>query len=76
MAQRLLRRLRSSCKREVECPPVPCIKKRISGEDLAKDWKLYRPVGCDSCRGKGFKGRSRCLRSNADYRGNATCHYE
>ena len=46
MAQRLLRRLCSSCKREVERPPVP-----------AKDWKLYRPVGCDSCRGKGFKGR-------------------
>ena len=58
MAQRLLRRLCSSCKREVERPPVPALKKAgFTDEDLAKDRKLYRPVGCDSCRGKGFKGR-------------------
>jgi type IV-A pilus assembly ATPase pilB len=58
MAQRLLRRLCSSCKREVERPPVPALKKAgFTDEDLAKDWKLYHPVGCDSCRGKGFKGR-------------------
>ena len=58
MAQRLLRRLCSSCKREVERPPIPALKKAgFTDEDLAKDWKLYRPVGCDSCRGKGFKGR-------------------
>ena len=58
MAQRLLRRLCPSCKREVERPPVPALKKAgFTDEDLAKDWKLYRPVGCDSCRGKGFKGR-------------------
>ena len=58
MAQRLLRRLCSSCKREVERPPVPALKKAgFTDEDLAKDWKLYRPVGCDSCCGKGFKGR-------------------
>ena len=58
MAQRLLRRLCSSCKREVERPPVPALKKAgFTDEELAKDWKLYRPVGCDSCRGKGFKGR-------------------
>ena len=58
MAQRLLRRLCPSCKREIERPPVPALKKAgFTDEDLAKDWKLYRPVGCDSCRGKGFKGR-------------------
>ena len=58
MAQRLLRRLCSSCKREIERLPVPALKKAgFTDEDLAKDWKLYRPVGCDSCRGKGFKGR-------------------
>ena len=49
MAQRLLRRLCSSCKREVERPPVPALKKAgFTDEDLAKDWKLYRHVGCDS----------------------------
>lgn len=58
MAQRLLRRLCPSCKKEVERPPVPALKKvGFTDEDLAQDWKLYRPVGCDSCRGKGFKGR-------------------
>jgi len=58
MAQRLLRRLCQNCKREVERPPVPALKKAgFTDADLAQDWKLYRPVGCDSCRGKGFKGR-------------------
>ena len=58
MAQRLLHRLCPNCKREVERPPVPALKKAgFTDADLAQDWKLYRPVGCDSCRGKGFKGR-------------------
>ena len=58
MAQRLLRRLCPNCKREVERPPVPALKKAgFTDADLAQDWKLYCPVGCDSCRGKGFKGR-------------------
>ena len=58
MAQRLLRRLCPNCKREVERPPVTALKKAgFTDTDLAQDWKLYRPVGCDSCRGKGFKGR-------------------
>lgn len=42
----------------MERPPVPALKKAgFTDADLAQDWKLYRPVGCDSCRGKGFKGR-------------------
>ncbi len=58
MAQRLLRRLCPNCKKAIERPPVPALKKAgFTDEDLAKDWQMYRPVGCDSCRGKGFKGR-------------------
>ncbi|KLT73063.1 pilus assembly protein PilF [Neisseria arctica] len=58
MAQRLLRRLCPNCKAPAERPPLPALKKAgFSDEDIAKDWTLYRPVGCDSCRGKGFKGR-------------------
>ncbi|PSJ79582.1 type IV-A pilus assembly ATPase PilB [Neisseria iguanae] len=58
MAQRLLRRLCPSCKKAIERPPVPALKKvGFTDEDLAKDWQMYHPVGCDSCRGKGFKGR-------------------
>lgn len=58
MAQRLLRRLCPHCKAPAERPPVPALKKAgFSDADIAKEWTLYRPVGCDSCRGKGFKGR-------------------
>ncbi len=59
MAQRLLRRLCPSCKQEVVRPPVSALKEAgFTDEDLAKDWKLYRAVGCDRCRGKGYKGRA------------------
>lgn len=58
MAQRLLRRLCSNCKSPVERPPEPALKKAgFTDEDLAKDWVMYRPLGCDNCRGKGYKGR-------------------
>ncbi len=57
MAQRLLRRL-CTCKAPAERPPVEALKQAgFKDEDIAKDWQLYRPVGCDRCRGKGFKGR-------------------
>ena len=59
MAQRLLRRLCPACKAPIERPPLPALKKAgFSDEDLAKEWTLYRPVGCDNCRGKGYKGRA------------------
>lgn len=59
MAQRLLRRLCPSCKQEVARPPVSALKEAgFTDKDLAKDWKLYRAVGCDRCRGKGYKGRA------------------
>lgn len=59
MAQRLLRRLCSSCKQEVERPSASALKEvGFTDEDLAKDWKLYRAVGCDRCRGQGYKGRA------------------
>ncbi|MBF0803562.1 MULTISPECIES: type IV-A pilus assembly ATPase PilB [Neisseria] len=59
MAQRLLRRLCQACKAPMERPPVSALKKAgFTDEDLAKDWVMYRAVGCDSCRGKGYKGRA------------------
>lgn len=58
MAQRLVRRL-CSCKAPMERPPAPALlKSGFTEEDLAKDWTMYRPVGCDRCRGKGYKGRA------------------
>ena len=59
MAQRLVRRL-CTCKQPIERPPAEALLKvGFTEEDLAKDdWQLYRQVGCDRCRGKGFKGRA------------------
>lgn len=58
MAQRLLRRL-CSCKAPTERPPEDVLKRAgFSDEELAKEWTFYRPVGCDRCRGKGYKGRA------------------
>ncbi len=51
-AQRLIRRLCKECKEPYECTP-----------ELAKQYglesgsKLFRPKGCDHCRGTGYKGR-------------------
>lgn len=59
IAQRLLRRLCPKCKTPMERPPEPALLKvGFTKEDLAKDWTMYRAVGCDSCRGKGYKGRA------------------
>ncbi len=58
MAQRLLRRLCSECKAPIERPPEEALLKMgFTEADLAQDWAPYGPVGCDTCRGKGYKGR-------------------
>ncbi len=58
MAQRLVRRL-CNCKQPLERPPEPALLKAgFTEEDLQGDWQMYRPVGCDRCKGKGFKGRA------------------
>ena len=59
MAQRLLRRLCSNCKEPMDRPPEHALKKAgFTDEDLAREWTMYRAVGCDTCRGKGYKGRA------------------
>ena len=58
MAQRLLRRLCVECKTPIERPPVEAlIKLGFNDEMLAQDFEFYGPVGCDRCRGSGYKGR-------------------
>lgn len=58
MAQRLVRRL-CTCKQPIERPPTPALLKAgFTEEDLQGDWQMYRQVGCDRCKGKGFKGRA------------------
>ena len=59
MAQRLARRLCVACKQPVERPPKEALLDvGFTEEDLAKEWTMYRPVGCDACKGKGYKGRA------------------
>jgi type IV pilus assembly protein PilB len=52
-AQRLIRRLCKECKEPYECDPETA--KRYS---LEPGTTLYRPKGCDTCRGSGYKGRA------------------
>ncbi len=51
-AQRLVRRLCNECKEPYECDP-----ETAGRYDLETGRKLYRPKGCDYCRGVGYKGR-------------------
>ena len=56
IAQRLGRRLCSSCKTTLDVPKEVLIEEGFTEEDIATDFKLYQPVGCDKCN-KGYKGR-------------------
>jgi general secretion pathway protein E len=57
LAQRLVRRLCADCR---ECyEPVPELLSRIRARIAAEPVRaeLYRPVGCGSCSGNGYRGR-------------------
>jgi type IV pilus assembly protein PilB len=51
-AQRLIRRLCKECREPYECDPQTA---KLHGLEAGE--KLYRPKGCDLCRGSGYKGR-------------------
>jgi len=51
-AQRLIRRLCKECKEPYECDSETA---KLHGLELGQT--LYRPTGCDTCRGSGYKGR-------------------
>ena len=55
-AQRLARRL-CSCKKPVEIPIEALISAGFSESDLDGTWQPYGPVGCERCKGSGYKGR-------------------
>ena len=58
MAQRLARRLCSHCKAPVDIPDTALLRAGFRQEELDGSWKPYGPVGCDECRGSGYKGRT------------------
>jgi type IV pilus assembly protein PilB len=56
VAQRLVRRLCSSCKTEYEATPEQLMELELTPEDVAGK-KLYYGRGCEACNNTGYKGR-------------------
>ncbi|MGE8363072.1 type IV-A pilus assembly ATPase PilB [Pseudomonas sp.] len=55
IAQRLARKLCSTCKKEVDVPRETLLAEGFP-ENKIGTFKIYGPVGCDNCKG-GYKGR-------------------
>jgi type IV pilus assembly protein PilB len=55
-AQRLARRL-CGCKQPIEVPYEGLINAGFRDDELEGAWKPYGPVGCEHCKGSGYKGR-------------------
>jgi len=55
-AQRLARRL-CSCKKPADIPLEAMLEAGFTVEDMDGSWQPYAPVGCDRCKGSGYKGR-------------------
>ncbi len=56
-AQRLVRRICSNCKEELEVPEQALIDAGYSPEE-AKKTKIYQGKGCSTCNRGGYKGRT------------------
>ena len=56
MAQRLVRRLCPSCRQPSDLSETELRALRIEPGQL-RDCQVMKPVGCDRCRGTGYKGR-------------------
>ncbi|AWI78092.1 type IV-A pilus assembly ATPase PilB [Parazoarcus communis] len=55
-AQRLARRL-CTCKKPMDIPIEALLQAGFHEEDLDGSWQPYGPVGCERCKGSGYKGR-------------------
>ncbi|HVO88463.1 MAG TPA: type IV-A pilus assembly ATPase PilB [Casimicrobiaceae bacterium] len=56
-AQRLGRKLCPHCKKPEDIPPEALLRAGFTEEDLDGSWQTFGPVGCDHCKGTGYKGR-------------------
>ncbi len=56
-AQRLARRLCPQCKQPADIPPEALLRAGFREEDLDGSWQPFRHVGCEHCKGTGYKGR-------------------
>ena len=57
-AQRLARKLCPQCKRPEDIPPEALLRAGFLEEDLDGSWQPFGPIGCDHCKGTGYKGRT------------------
>jgi type IV pilus assembly protein PilB len=55
IAQRLARKLCSSCKKEISLPREVLLEEGFREEEIGT-FKVYGPVGCENCK-NGYKGR-------------------
>ncbi len=56
-AQRLGRKLCTHCKKPKDIPPEALMQAGFAEEELDGTWQPFGPVGCDACKGTGYKGR-------------------
>src|SRR5262245_35800867 len=56
VAQRLVRRLCSACRRQYT-PPAETLRALNISDAEAANIPFYRPIGCDGCHHTGYKGR-------------------
>ena len=55
-AQRLARKL-CTCKEPLDLPEAALLEAGFTEADLDGSWKPYHAVGCEKCKGSGYKGR-------------------
>ena len=56
-AQRLGRRLCPSCKQPKDIPPEALLRAGFTEDEIDGTWQPFGPIGCDKCKGSGYKGR-------------------
>ncbi|MEO8535943.1 MAG: type IV-A pilus assembly ATPase PilB [Betaproteobacteria bacterium] len=56
-AQRLARKLCTQCRRPEDIPPEALLRAGFQQEELDGSWQPFGPIGCDHCKGTGYKGR-------------------
>jgi type IV pilus assembly protein PilB len=56
-AQRLGRKLCVHCRAPVDIPPEALLRAGFAESELDGSWQTYGPVGCEQCKGTGYKGR-------------------
>jgi type IV pilus assembly protein PilB len=57
-AQRLARKLCLQCKKPADIPPEALIRAGFNADDIDGSWHPFGPIGCDNCKGTGYRGRT------------------